>query len=213
MSITFNEVDSQLAGYYEIIIDRIYDRSEAVIAKPGWTVVDVGANIGMFTIWEARRGARVIAYEPHPRAFTNLLTNLDANGVGQLVTCHQLAIASSAGTAWLAADAGATAAQLTADRSRQGFEVETVTLDESLAAYGLDHIDLLKVDVEGAELNVIAGAGATLDKTKAAIIEVHDGIRPEEVDAQLARHGLIRDPAGRFPNLYYARTLPINRTA
>lgn len=204
MNITFNEADSQLAGYYEIVVDRIYDRSEAMVAKPDWTVVDVGANIGMFSIWQARRGARVIAYEPHPRAFANLLTNLEANGVGSRVTCVNAAVSRSRGDGWLSTAAGSTSAHLTGERSGDGFVVPMMTLDESLATHDLASVDLLKIDVEGAELDVIAGARATLERTRAVIIEVHE-LQAEVLDAQMKRYGLQRDPADTYPNLYYVR--------
>ncbi len=205
MNLTFNEVDSQLATYFEIAVDGIYDRSTAVRAMPGWIVVDVGANIGVFAVWQARRGARVISYEPHPRAFSNLLTNVESNGVEPRVTCLNVAVSSSAGTGWLSTATGSSAAHLVNDRVGEGFVVPTVTLDESLAKHDLSSIDLLKIDVEGAELEVIAGGSATLDRVRAAIIEVH-GVPVELIDERMAKHGLRRDPAGVYPNLYYERT-------
>ncbi|HEY8686949.1 MAG TPA: FkbM family methyltransferase [Chloroflexota bacterium] len=204
MSITFNEGDSQLAGYYEIVLDGIYDRSAAVLAQANWEVVDVGANIGMFSIWQARRGALVIAYEPHPRAFANLLTNLEANGVESRVKCVNAAVGSSRRDSWLSTAGGSTSAHLSNGQSGDGFVVPTITLDESLATHDFEAVDLLKIDVEGAELDVIAGAGVTLERTNAVIIEVH-GMPREVIDARMKRHGLEPDPGGSYPNLYYVR--------
>lgn len=203
MSLTINEADSQLASYFEIAVEHIYDQSPAVVAKPGWTVVDVGANIGVFSVCQARRGARVFAYEPHPRAFANLASNLRANGVESLVSCVNAAVSNSEGSGWLATDTGSTSSRLSLTVTREGFEVPTVTLDASLAELGVSSVDLLKIDVEGTEIAVLAGASVTLERASAAIIEVH-GLE-SEVDKCMAEHGFRRDPAGRYPNLYYSK--------
>jgi FkbM family methyltransferase len=205
MNLTFNEVDSQLSTYLELAVDEIYDRAPALRVMPGWTVVDVGANIGVFSVRQAQRGARVISFEPHPGAFSNLLANVQSNDVASQVTCVNVAVGSSAGTSWLSTATGSSVAHLTDEKTSDGIAVTTVTLDQALAQTDLSTVDLLKIDVEGAELQVIAGASATLDRTRMAIIEIH--LPPVEViDDLMAQHGLRRNPTGIYPNLYYERT-------
>jgi Met-10+ like-protein len=59
----------------EVYGERMYDRLPAYVPRAGWTVVDVGANVGVFTVHAARKGAIVYAFEPNPACFARLRTS------------------------------------------------------------------------------------------------------------------------------------------
>jgi FkbM family methyltransferase len=134
---------------------------------PGAIAVDVGANIGAHTLLCARQVSsqgRVFSLEPESRNFARLLENLSINQV-ECVTAIRSAVCSAEGTVQLHVF-GAEAYGQHSLGIPQGLpprdfiksSVAAVTLDGLASQYGLDRIDLLKVDVEGAELEVFKGA-------------------------------------------------------
>jgi len=158
----------------------------AELLKPGQTVYDVGANIGFFTILCSRLvgpQGRVYAFEPIPQNLATLRHNVALNGLHN-VTIIEQALSSSTGTAemfvspWSAFHSlnveGATKQD---DHGPQVGEitVQTVTLDEFVRGEGVRAPDLVKIDVEGAELIVLAGMGETLRSVKPLLLcELHD---------------------------------------
>jgi FkbM family methyltransferase len=142
--------------------------------RPGDVAIDVGANVGLFTlllayqVWE--RG-RVIAYEPNPRLVSILRDNVAMNWLADRVEIMPCAAAASRGTARLLAPqrfqmlstihAGEDEL-LSGGRSDtiETFEVQSEPLDAQIGRF--ERIDLVKVDVEGAEEQVFAGMSALL---------------------------------------------------
>jgi FkbM family methyltransferase len=158
----------------------------AEVVKPGQTVYDVGANIGFFTILCSRLvgpEGHVYAFEPIPENLHTLRHNIALNGLRN-VTIVEKALSSSTGTAemfvspWSAFHSlnveGATKVE---DHGPEEGEitVQTVTLDEFVAREGGRAPDLVKIDVEGAELIVLAGMGETLrSRRPLLLVELHD---------------------------------------
>ncbi len=134
------------------------------VVGPGDTFVDVGANIGMHTIAAARamRGdGRVIAYEPFPRTVQLLSDSLWMNGLASLCELHDAAVSDHPGEQplFLGRTSGHhSLVPLAPEFSGRGdaVTVRLVTLDDTIAEG--TRVDLLKIDAEGAELNVLYGA-------------------------------------------------------
>jgi FkbM family methyltransferase len=137
--------------------------------RPGAVVVDVGANVGLFTVllgYQVWEHGRVIAYEPVPRLLDLLRDNVTMNWLDDRIEIVAKAASAAAGRhAFLAPTRFAMGgslrpveATLTAD-ARSGtlerIEVETEPLD--VLAGRFERIDLVKIDVEGAEEQVLAG--------------------------------------------------------
>jgi len=143
--------------------------------KPGECYVDVGANIGSTVIAGATAvGAtgQVIAIEPHPRIFYYMLENVALNGLTN-VTAKNVALADAPGSA--AFSDSTSDDQNHIEPAGQGqLSVELATLD--YVAGGCHSIALLKIDVEGYEVQVLRGAPDTLLKTEAIYIEIADGL-------------------------------------
>ena len=141
---------------------RLPDRDERAAIAPylsdGGTFVDVGANIGLYALWAARRvgpSGRVIAVEPHPATAERLSFNIAANGHDNIRVVRS-AVGKTEGTAKLHASAGGNSGQssLLADvafRSEQAFRVPVRPLLDIVTEAGLSAIDVLKVDIEGYE--------------------------------------------------------------
>lgn len=126
----------------------------------GDTVVDIGAQVGVVSIYLASRyGATVYAYEPVPANFHRLCRNVEANGVDHLVTPVELAITGDGRPLTLTADPASNSGGASAfTASGDSVEVESTTLSDVFATHGIDWALLLKVDCEGAEYEVLADA-------------------------------------------------------
>ncbi len=158
----------------------------AALVEPGQTVYDVGANIGFFTMLCSRLvgpEGRVFAFEPIPENLATLRHNVALNGLSN-VTIVEQALSSSTGTAemfvspWSAFHSlNVEGASKQSDHEPQEGQitVQTVTLDEFAGREGVRSPDLLKVDVEGAELIVLEGAPETLHSRRPLLLcELHD---------------------------------------
>lgn len=149
------------------------------------TIVDVGAGIGDFTVVAARAfpRARVVAFEPDPCAFALLVANVETNGTRN-VDARQTAVGTAAAYG-LVHDAPFAA--VTPAGAGDPGAVAGVRLDDALEGAS---VDLLKVDCEGAELDVLASLGrAGLARVRRIAIEYHGAARADEVSAMLDRHG------------------------
>lgn len=143
----------------------------------GDRVLDVGANLGVFAALAAHRGADVVAVEPHPPTADRLRENCpDA-------TVHELALGDSVGTVGLAIQHDAVGTQ------RPAVGGSEVRVDQ-LPGDRLPTPDVLKVDVEGAEVAVLDGLSRTLatDPPRVVYLEAH-GDRTEECERRLAAAG------------------------
>ena len=157
-------------------------------------VLDVGANLGGFVLALLRRRpcARVAAYEPSPIAFAACRENLSQNGLTDQVTLSPSAVTGrSAERLTLYQDQGDTCRSTVLSGSHdatplQPVEVTAVTLAEAISACDAD-IDLLKLDVEGAEYDIILGTPPdVLRRVHRIVLEYHPV--PGSTVAQLASH-------------------------
>lgn len=149
-------------------------RSPGLTPEAGWHVVDVGANIGVFSLWAERLGAHVDAFEPEPRTFASLVTNV----TGRRISPRQAALVgqpSPAARLYLS-ELDSTRNTLAGKEIESGetlsdfVDVPTVTLADVVGS----GCDLLKLDCEGAEFEALLGADDdTLRRAQRLILEFH----------------------------------------
>ncbi|WP_119418140.1 FkbM family methyltransferase [Desertibaculum subflavum] len=137
---------------------------------PGRLFVDCGANVGFFSLLAASRGARVIAFEPNPDCAAAIRRNADLNGYRIDIRAVGLAAAPGTATLHIERDSNLGAATLRPTGGRT-VSISLDTLDNQL---GTEVPDLLKIDVEGAEVQLLEGARATLSRVKVVIMEVSE---------------------------------------
>ena len=154
------------------------------VLRPGMVFVDVGANDGYYTLFAARRvgpSGRVVAAEPSSRERAHLQRNLGRNGLDN-VSVIPAAIGATSGLADLHLAHGVHAGHNTLggfahdDVVRASLErVPIEPLDAVIGRLGLARVDFMKIDVEGAEARVIAGATNVLTSMRPMmLIEVND---------------------------------------
>jgi FkbM family methyltransferase len=154
------------------------------VLQPGMTFVDAGANDGIYTVFAARRvgpGGTVWAFEPSRREQERLRCNLELNGLQALV--FPVALADIHGQAEFTVSDAEHQGQSTLGAfahdgvQAQGKElVDVRRLDDLLSEHPVTRIDVLKLDVEGAELRVLRGAVGMIERYRPYVLmEVSEG--------------------------------------
>lgn len=169
--------------------------------QPGMTFIDIGANVGYYTALAASKvgpQGKVLAVEPSPYVYRKLEEMVRKNRLEQVRT-YAFALGEEAGTANLVLPAkGNHAPTLLLKSGVASFEVPVRTLDDCLAEWNINYVDLIKIDVEGFELRLLRGALRALDRGAigAILCEFNDywlklgGASPEELFTFLESHGL-----------------------
>jgi FkbM family methyltransferase len=140
--------------------------------SPDGVFLDVGANIGILTLSAARHvavgGGAVIAFEPHPQNFLTLRHNVALNGLRH-VDAHNVGLAEAPDVLTCQGRARGGNWSL-ASRGDQSFEVRLIRLDDFLDDHPLPRLDVIKIDVEGAEVRVLRGAQRTITRFRPLMI-------------------------------------------
>jgi FkbM family methyltransferase len=137
----------------EIFLEHAYFPSR-FYNKDGDVVVDVGAHIGVFTVYSAKKAdCTVYSYEPRPDNFDLLKENVSLNKIEPCVKIFQFAVGGVSGSLEFCMDAEGLG-QIGGSNGDKIF-VRTVTLKEILDSNNLLKVDFLKIDVEGEELEML----------------------------------------------------------
>jgi FkbM family methyltransferase len=191
----------------EIYWDRVYERLEDFVSQSGWTVFDVGANSGVYTVQQARRGAHVYAFEPNPDCYRRLRKSVGLNNLENRVTAANCALGAVAGCAQLLVPGRLTMAGSLRPgwtyAGATGLKVEVQTLDRVVQALGINRIDLLKIDVEGFELDVLQGACETFPLIHRLVLE-YQIARSGPTNCQVTRR-LWTEHRARLQNVPWGR--------
>ena len=148
--------------------------------KPGMVFFDVGANLGQYTLLAARQvgtKGQVHSFEPSPRMFAELEFNVALNNFTDICVLNPFAVADKPGRANLSRyEPGKEVfGSIGSNTRKEGaiigyYDIETITLDEYVAKSGISHIDLIKMDIEGAEFLALRGSESVLSRTDAPAI-------------------------------------------
>jgi len=157
-------LDDVAAGRYEPMTLSLFRAA----LRPGATVLDLGANVGIFTIPAARAvgpGGRVIAFEPNPRTLPHLRANIERNGLSNVTVVEQGAAAGIGTHTFVAATRGNTSTVygdiIAGEPVEAVFTVPMTTVD---AVVGDARVDVVKIDVEGSEWPALDGMHDTLER-------------------------------------------------
>ena len=180
------------SGIFDLCVSEVLFR----LVSPGDLAVDVGANLGYMTSLMAPRAGprgRVVAFEPHPDVYPLLERNAESwweIRENAPIDIRAVALSSRPGTGQLlASDEFNTnmGVAFLGEPGTEGLPVALDTLDRSFAGA---HIGVLKIDVEGHELEVLRGAHSLLraQRIRDVVFEDH-GDYPTPVTAHLERYG------------------------
>jgi FkbM family methyltransferase len=175
--------------YDEIFVGGTYDHPQIKLPERA-TIIDVGANVGLFTIWAARKHSprTILAYEASPITHECLVENVTCHVDSAVTraTCINLAVSREAGRElvlhqppWVAGIStildGKTLPWIDELRDKgelHTHKVRSTTVSHEMAEHGLAAVDLLKVDVEGHFMEVLEGiAPADMAKVRNIVLE------------------------------------------
>ena len=165
-----------LQGYWEMWITSALAR----LTKPGTLAIDIGANLGYYTLLMADAvgpSGRVIAFEPNPRLANMARTSAGINDFGSRVNVREEAVGNADGghlTLAIPRSAPQNALIIRSDAQKQGFknvhgdhaqfvQVKSITLD----SLNLTNVGMVKIDAEGAEYNIWRGMQSMIDNNPA----------------------------------------------
>ena len=173
------------------------------LARPGTTAVDAGANVGVFTVPLAKSvgaAGHVLAFEPSSETAGRLAENLRRNGLENVKTV-QAALGRTSGQAALSVRDDSAYASVDFGSTATGVVVPVERLDDVWEREGNPEVSVLKVDVEGSELDVLSGASQVLRNSRPAVlVEAVGDAQERAVGELLAEHGYVRStPSGFQP--------------
>jgi FkbM family methyltransferase len=160
-------------------------RSFREVVRPGMTALDIGANVGAYSLllgqWVGPAGS-VYAFEPAPLMFDGLVRHIELNDLARVVHPVRAAVGRTSATAPLvvAGTRGESRLAGASDTGMPTIDVAVTTIDEFCAQHHLTPA-FIKVDVEGAELDVLRGARATIRRSLPQLslfVEMHPGVWP-----------------------------------
>lgn len=168
----------------KIYVDGLFEPEECRFVtghlQPGMVFFDVGANLGQYTLLAAQAvglTGHVHSFEPSARMFAELQYNVGLNGFDARCTLNNVAVFDRPGTARLSRYApggevfGSLGQQERAGGAIVGYdEVATITLDDYVVQRGIERVDLIKLDIEGAELQALRGAGDLLARPDGPVV-------------------------------------------
>jgi len=157
---------------------------------PDSVIIDIGANIGNHTVYFGLfcNRARVFSFEPNPDAVAILNTNVEINNLSNSVTVFPMALGSEFGRGEIILPCEGNQGMAKVEKSAIG-NIQIKTLD-SLLLDRLDRCDVIKIDVEGMELEVLKGSEEILRRFKPMLyIECATEAEHSAVSEYLARFG------------------------
>jgi len=154
-------------GVFERELQPLFAR----FARPGGVCLDMGANLGYYTVKMAARGAEVYAFEPDPFNFGLLEKNVKENGLTGRVKLRRAACGSRSGSIAIAREPGTAnygAVHVAGEGEDSSAEVELVRAGDCIPACA--KVDFIKIDVEGFEPEALDGAREILERDHPAIL-------------------------------------------
>jgi FkbM family methyltransferase len=179
---------TELPAYYTGDYETKAIKSVLKLLSPRSIVLDVGANVGFWTIPLARAltsGGCLHAFEPVPANLTRLAENVRRNGLNAIVRLHSVGLSDQKATLQISlredfqngAETGNAAIVIDSEDSRFAWTaIEVTPLDgETFDSLGIDHVDFIKLDIEGHEDKFLAGATTVIRRFRPILyMEIND---------------------------------------
>lgn len=170
--------------FYEVFWKRTYDKPLKILKEKSKVILDLGAHIGLTSIYLSLRypEAKIIALEASTENFLLLKENTSAF---KNIECVNKAVYFEDGIV----NFGGEKLSYNQKVSDRGTPTIAVSIDSLMKEYGLNQIDLLKVDIEGGEIDLLSKNNDWLEKVKNIIIEIHHPYTPEDLNKDLEAFG------------------------
>ena len=203
---------------HEVIDTHVYDRY--IPLKPGMTVIDIGSSIGVFSLYDSQKvgyKGKIVAVEPEPTCYKALLQNITSSKIKNIIPLN-IALYNKQGKMQLHSNPNALICSSFFNEQNEVtniVDVDVKRLDDTVRQLGINHVDFVKIDTEGAATEIIEGSEGILpyidNFAVAAYHAPHEN--PEQIALFLQQHGFrtrITHHYGLIPYLYATRDLTIN---
>lgn len=182
--IYFNLSTPEIQFFQEVFLDKVYEQVEEFIPQKGWNVFDIGANVGLYALHISSRvdKGRIICFEPNNLVYRVLQKNIMANKISN-IKAFPIAIGGHTGRTEFQMGTTSTGSGSIMNWRFKGInynkinriQVKVDTLNNFTKERGMfGPIDLMKMDIEGAEFEALCGADEVLPRTKRIVMEYHD---------------------------------------
>jgi FkbM family methyltransferase len=163
-----------------VTVLAVFGRKEYGEISHSGVIIDIGAHLGTFSIYAALHNARnVYCYEPDPKLYRTLLSNVGENSFSAEIVPRQAAVmGTSSGTTMFYPESNASGhvEKRDYDQDTQGVTVDAVTLAQILRENDIQQVDLLKLDCEGSEYGIVFETSPDIwSRIKAVRLEYHRG--------------------------------------
>jgi FkbM family methyltransferase len=170
-----------LKTYSDIFKEKDHTILPNFPSKNDSTIIDLGANEGFYTlkVKEKAPKSKIIAVEPNPIAFKILKKNIEANKLKNVMAVNKAVTSKSGKIVFeIVKDKTTIGALKVYKKYRKRGKlrkiiVNSITLEKLCRIYKINNIDLLKIDVEGGELDILKNSENILSKIKKAVVEYH----------------------------------------
>lgn len=181
---TYLQIDA--SPVYDFSYQKYKERLNTIFCRkydlhPSDVIVDLGAGIGAeipFYLERILNTGHIYAIEASPDSFDKLKVLCSQNNCLTTVSLHNCAISDTNDSVWIEETNLYRANQINTDK--RGIEIEAFTLDEFVKNQQIEKIDFLKMNIEGAELQVIKGMDETVKKVQNFAISCHDFLFEEK---------------------------------
>ena len=182
---------SDAVAFFENFILEVNDLEKIVEIEQNDVVIDIGAHVGYFTLYAAKKAqnGKVISFEPTKESFLVLKNNVKINNF-QNIIINNLAVAeiSKKRTFFVDKKYGISNTFYDSNPNLEKEIVQTTTLDGIYKKFNLAKIDFLKMDCEGAEFEIILNTSTeVLKKIKKISVEVHEDMVPHKIEELITK--------------------------
>lgn len=146
----------------------------------GESLVDVGANVGMYTVYAGARGVNVFAFEPEAENYALLCRNIRENGISAVAYCAALSDKRELSALYLSMDGAAGSCHTLGESLDHNLTPRKCGPVQGTISMRLDDVgikaDYVKIDVDGFEHLVVDGGETTIRNCKSVLIEINTGL-------------------------------------
>lgn len=193
--IFFKEFDNSYIPhiFYELYMEKIYD--PFLKGKKDLTILDIGGNIGLFTHFAYPYAKKIICVEPSKQHVEVIKHMLEYNKMDDIVGIVNAAVSSRSEKRTFYHNKNKTMFSLekAVDDGSVAEEVKTMTMTDLLLLTKTNHVDFMKLDIEGSEFDVINSKGfeQVADKIQSGVVELHAwvGRNPSQITTTLRDYG------------------------
>jgi FkbM family methyltransferase len=203
--------------YMELFREKHHSKLSSFLPTNDSIIIDLGANEGYYVLKakESAPKSKIIAVEPNPTAFNVLKRNIEANKLKNVILVNK-AVTSKNGRVKFEivkgrSGVGAVKVYKEFRRNLKKIIVDSITLENLCKKYKIDKIDLLKIDVEGSEVDILKSSKDILPKVKKAIIEYHNAQKTKESVIKIMIYNNFKlvkiDDEKYYGDLYFIRNV------